>query len=96
MNEWERFSRIAAARGKYAVRPGRIPLHGLRMTVIPYLMSIIRLGEQLSLILISRGIGLAGRKETRAFRLSFHKKDLVLLWIAIFIFIALFIVSRNL
>jgi energy-coupling factor transport system ATP-binding protein len=96
MNEWERFSRIAAARGKYAVRPGRIPLRGLRMTVIPYLMSIIRLGEQLSLILISRGIGLAGRKETRAFRLSFHKKDLGLLLIAIFILIALFIVSRTL
>jgi energy-coupling factor transport system ATP-binding protein len=94
MNEWERFSRIAAARGKYAVRPGRIPLHGLRMTVIPYLISLIRLGELLSLILIIRGIGLVGRKETRAFRLSFHKKDYGLLLIAAFILIALIIVSK--
>jgi energy-coupling factor transport system ATP-binding protein len=96
MNEWERFSRIAAARGKYAVRPGRIPLRGLRMTVIPYLMSLIRLGEQLSLILIIRGIGLAGRKETRAFRLSFHKKDYALLLIAVFILVALIIISKIL
>jgi energy-coupling factor transport system permease/ATP-binding protein len=94
MYEWERFSRIAAARGKYAVRPGRIPIRGLRITVIPYLMSLIRLGELLSLILIIRGIGLAGRKETRASRLSFHKKDYNLLLIAVLILIGLIIVSK--
>jgi energy-coupling factor transporter ATP-binding protein EcfA2/energy-coupling factor transporter transmembrane protein EcfT len=92
MNEWERFARIAAARGKYAVRPGRVPIRGLRMTVIPYLMSLIRLGELLSLILIIRGIGLAGRKETRAFRLSFRRTDykLVLIAICILLFLILF------
>lgn len=94
MNEWERFARIAAARGKYAVRPGRIPIRGLRMTVIPYLMSVIRLGELLSLILILRGIGLAGRKETRTFRLTFRKADYMLILIAIGILFLLILVKR--
>ncbi|MEX2460379.1 MAG: ATP-binding cassette domain-containing protein [Paenibacillaceae bacterium] len=94
MNEWERFARIAAARGKYAVRPGRIPIRGLRMTVIPYLMSLIRLGELLSLILIIRGIGLAGRKETRMFRLTFQKADFILFIAALGILLTLILVSR--
>jgi energy-coupling factor transport system permease/ATP-binding protein len=93
MNEWDRFARIAAARGKYAVRPGRIPIRGMRMTVIPYLMSLIRLGELLSLILIIRGIGLAGRKETRAFRLTFRKADYKLVLMAVGILIILILVA---
>jgi energy-coupling factor transporter ATP-binding protein EcfA2/energy-coupling factor transporter transmembrane protein EcfT len=94
MNEWDRFARIAAARGKYAVRPGRIPIRGMRMTVIPYLMSLIRLGELLSLILILRGIGLAGRKETRAFRLTFRRTDYKLVLLAVGILIILILVTR--
>jgi energy-coupling factor transport system ATP-binding protein len=93
MNEWDRFARIAAARGKYAVRPGRIPIRGMRMTVIPYLMSLIRLGELLSLILIIRGIGLAGRQETRTFRLTFHRTDYILVLIAVCILIILILIA---
>jgi energy-coupling factor transporter ATP-binding protein EcfA2/energy-coupling factor transporter transmembrane protein EcfT len=93
MNEWDRFARIAAARGKYAVRPGRIPIRGMRMTVIPYLMSLIRLGELLSLILIIRGIGLAGRKETRTFRLTFRSTDYKLVLIAVGILIILILAA---
>ncbi|QGQ97202.1 ATP-binding cassette domain-containing protein [Paenibacillus psychroresistens] len=92
--EWEKFARIAAARGKYAVRPGRVPIRGLRMTVIPYLMSLIRLGELLSLILIIRGIGLAGRKETRVFRLVFQKADYKLVLVAITILVFLILIAK--
>jgi energy-coupling factor transport system permease/ATP-binding protein len=94
INEWDRFARIAAARGKFAVRPGSIPLRGLRMTVIPYLMALLRLGELLSLILIIRGIGLAGRKETRAYKLSFQKVDYILVIIAIVVLVILILVDK--
>lgn len=94
MNEWNKFARIAAARGKYPVRPGRIPIRGFHMTVIPFLLSILRLGELLSLILIIRGVGRAGTKPTQAYRLSFHKADGVLLLSALGILLALLVVHK--
>ncbi|NHN31030.1 ATP-binding cassette domain-containing protein [Paenibacillus agricola] len=75
MEEWQRFARIAAARGKYPFRPGQIPIFRLRMVMIPILVSLLRLGEWLSLILIVRGMGQAGHKPTIAYRLLFNRKD---------------------
>jgi energy-coupling factor transport system ATP-binding protein len=64
------------------------------MTVIPFLLSILRLGELLSLILIIRGVGRAGIKPTQAYRLSFHKADGVLLLSALGILLALLVVHK--
>jgi energy-coupling factor transporter ATP-binding protein EcfA2/energy-coupling factor transporter transmembrane protein EcfT len=75
IDEWQRFARIAAARGKYPFRPGQIPIFRMRMTMIPILISLLRLGETLSLILIVRGVGRADSKPTIAFRLRFNRYD---------------------
>jgi energy-coupling factor transport system ATP-binding protein len=79
MEEWQRFARIAAARGKYPFRPGQIPIFRLRMTMIPILVSLLRLGELLSLILIVRGVGQGGAKPTIAYRLLFNRLDWLLI-----------------
>src|SRR5690606_34324004 len=34
---WNRFSRIAAARGKYAVTPGKVPFTQIRVILLPFL-----------------------------------------------------------
>ncbi|GGD66755.1 ATP-binding cassette domain-containing protein [Paenibacillus nasutitermitis] len=55
--EWERFSRIAVARGKTT----RITLAGaaakVKDTAIPFMLAVFRLGEQAADALESRGIG---------------------------------------
>lgn len=78
MEEWHRFARIAAARGKYPFLPGQIPIFRLRMTMIPILVSLLRLGELLSLMLIVRGVGQGGDKPTIAYRLLFNRLDWLL------------------
>jgi energy-coupling factor transporter transmembrane protein EcfT len=94
LEEWNRFARIAAARGKYAALPGRIPIHRLQMTAIPFLMSLLRLGEMLSLILIVRGVGQEGQTPTRAFRLVMNRQDAFLIAAASGILLALFVISQ--
>jgi energy-coupling factor transport system ATP-binding protein len=56
LGEWERFSRIAIARGK-VVRRARGAAGHLRDTAIPFLLSLFRLGEQVADALESRGVG---------------------------------------
>ncbi|QYR22458.1 ATP-binding cassette domain-containing protein [Paenibacillus sp. sptzw28] len=56
LGEWERFSRIAIARGK-AARRARGAAGRLRDTAIPFLLSLFRLGEQVADALESRGVG---------------------------------------
>lgn len=56
---WDRFARIAASRGKRPVKPGSVPLSLIAMTVVPFLLALIRLGDTLSAMLIVRGVGRA-------------------------------------
>ncbi|MBW7460749.1 energy-coupling factor transporter transmembrane protein EcfT, partial [Paenibacillus sepulcri] len=57
LEEWERFSRIAVARGKAP----RVTILGavgqLRDTAIPFMLALFRLGEHAADALESRGIG---------------------------------------
>jgi energy-coupling factor transporter ATP-binding protein EcfA2/energy-coupling factor transporter transmembrane protein EcfT len=94
LEEWNRFARIAAARGKYAAKPGRIPIHRLQMTAIPYLMSMLRLGEMLSLILIVRGVGREGHAPTRAFQLKMNRHDAFFIAAAGGILLTLYVMSQ--
>jgi len=57
LSEWERFSRIALARGKAARLTWRGAVGRLRDTSIPFLLSLFRLGEEVAIALESRGVG---------------------------------------
>ncbi|MNI05835.1 Energy-coupling factor transporter ATP-binding protein EcfA2 [compost metagenome] len=92
--EWQRFARIAAARGKYAVRPGQVPIRRIRMVAIPFLLSLFRLGERLSLILIVRGVGRVGQKPTIAYRLKLKRSDGLLIGVAACMLVALFLIDK--
>lgn len=57
VSSWDRFSRIAVSRGKRAVKPGTVPPALIPMTTMPFLLSMVRLGDDLSAILAVRGAG---------------------------------------
>ncbi|SDX51400.1 ATP-binding cassette domain-containing protein [Paenibacillus sp. CF384] len=57
LSEWERFARIAIARGKETERAARGSLKRLKETSIPFMLALFRLGEQVSDALESRGVG---------------------------------------
>ncbi|OMF36724.1 hypothetical protein BK133_08755 [Paenibacillus sp. FSL H8-0548] len=80
--EWERFAKLAHARGK-AITPLRtVPFNHLLSVLIPYVRSILRLAEQMADALEARGFGYTKRKPTYAFRLAFGRYDACLLSIA--------------
>lgn len=74
-DEWSRFALIAAARGKAAGRPGRLPMRMLLPSAVPYLRSILRLAEQLAEAMEARGIGHPEAHPTRGFKLAFKRTD---------------------
>jgi energy-coupling factor transport system permease/ATP-binding protein len=80
--EWQRFSLISAARGKYPNRPGKVPLKHMRAIIIPFLMALLRIGDTLSTLLIARGVGRMNRKPSMAYKLNFGKHDLWLFLIS--------------
>ncbi|GAB2699812.1 ATP-binding cassette domain-containing protein [Paenibacillus thermoaerophilus] len=94
--EWHRFARIAAARGKYAARPGRVPPGEIRSVAVPYLMSLLRLGDTLSQTLIARGVGRAGVGPTHSYRLKFGRADYGLVAAAAAMLLAFLLAERLL
>ncbi|MGO4543967.1 ATP-binding cassette domain-containing protein [Paenibacillus sp. 2TAB23] len=81
--EWERFAKLAHARGKAAAPPKSVPIKQIIPILIPYVRSILRLAEQMADALEARGFGYARRNPVYAFRLSFRKADAVLISIGI-------------
>ncbi|MBB6672824.1 ATP-binding cassette domain-containing protein [Cohnella nanjingensis] len=57
LGEWERFARIAIARGKENAKTPAAMARRLKNTAIPFLLALFRMGDQVSLALESRGVG---------------------------------------
>lgn len=76
--EWERYARIALARGKDLRRTPGALLRRLRSTAIPFLLSLFRLGETVTLALESRGVGRRA-EPTVSERLRWRGRDAALL-----------------
>ncbi|MFC4775307.1 ATP-binding cassette domain-containing protein [Paenibacillus sp. GCM10023252] len=92
--EWVRFSRIARARGKSTAALGSVPPSMLRMILIPYLRSILRLAEQMADALEARGFGRTDVKPTRGFVVRIGTRDIWLLAAAAILFSMLFLASK--
>ncbi len=91
--EWERFAKLAHARGK-AVTPLRtVPFNMLLSVLIPYMRSMLRLAEQMADALEARGFGYPKRKPAYGFRLRFGLPDVYLLSIAAGSGILLFVLA---
>ncbi|WP_141500705.1 ATP-binding cassette domain-containing protein [Paenibacillus luteus] len=80
--EWERFAKLAHARGKADTPLRKVPLKNVHAVLIPYVRSILRLAEQMSDALEARGFGYKKGKPVYAFRLRFDRSDAWLLGIA--------------
>ncbi|MDI4646116.1 ATP-binding cassette domain-containing protein [Cohnella hashimotonis] len=72
--EWNRFARIAVARGKDARRSPAAIIRRLGSAAVPFMLALFRMGETVTLALESRGIG---RRDapSEAERLRWHARD---------------------
>ncbi|WP_341282545.1 ATP-binding cassette domain-containing protein [Paenibacillus sp. FSL H8-0537] len=83
LKEWERFAKIAHARGKATTPVGALPPSMLASAIIPYIRSILRIAEQMAEALEARGIGNNEIRSTQGFRLRFGRQDVLLLGVAV-------------
>ncbi|RIV24720.1 ATP-binding cassette domain-containing protein [Alicyclobacillaceae bacterium I2511] len=89
LSELERFSMIARARGKSGAKPGHIPLKDARSVLIPMLLSVLQLGEDLTLAMAARGYREPGQPRTDSVKLQMNRQDYLLLSVSLGIFILL-------
>ncbi|RXZ77884.1 ATP-binding cassette domain-containing protein [Paenibacillaceae bacterium] len=78
VGEWERFALIAHARGKAVSPAGKVPLGKLHQVLLPFMVAMLRLADQMSAAMEARGFGVAGRRTTYAYRLRFTRSDAML------------------
>ncbi|WP_019005382.1 ATP-binding cassette domain-containing protein [Cohnella laeviribosi] len=78
LGEWERFERLAVARGKTGRMTARNAIARLKDTAIPFLLALFRLGDQAALALESRGVGRRPYPEVRP-ALRWSRRDSLLL-----------------
>lgn len=94
--ELERFSGLAAFRGKSGGRPGRIRLLQLPSFFTPLLLSVMQHAEELSLALEARGYRQVGQERTNAAPLRFTRQDGTALGIGAAAVLILVVIGRLL
>ncbi|MCM3625863.1 ATP-binding cassette domain-containing protein [Paenibacillus glycanilyticus] len=77
--EWERYVKIAHARGKATTPAGSLPFRMLLPAMVPYIRSLLRMAEQMADALEARGIGHPLAKPTQGLRLRFSREDLIII-----------------
>ncbi|MFS0727933.1 ATP-binding cassette domain-containing protein [Paenibacillus sp. 1P07SE] len=87
--EWERFARITRARGKSAAKPGRVPMNQLPRMLVPYLLSMLRIAEEISEAMEVRGLGRDAAAGPKLYRLRLQQADYLLLAAGIMVFLGL-------
>ncbi|SFE18062.1 energy-coupling factor transport system ATP-binding protein [Paenibacillus algorifonticola] len=85
LKEWERFAKIAHARGKAITPVGALPPSMLASAIIPYIRSILRMAEQMAEALEARGFGNSDIRVTRGFQLRFGRQDILMLGAALIV-----------
>ncbi|TBL72471.1 ATP-binding cassette domain-containing protein [Paenibacillus thalictri] len=93
-NEWRRFAKLAAVRAKLPVREGTVPLRLLRATAVPFLLSLLRIGERMTAALEAKGVARQETSRTLSFRLKFTISDGYAIAAALILFVILLFMSR--
>ncbi|EFM13148.1 ABC transporter related protein [Paenibacillus curdlanolyticus YK9] len=93
-SEWERFARIAQARGKLAAQPGKVPMRMMVAVLAPFLLAMLRDAEQMTEALEARGYGRIDRKPTRGLVVRWSRSDTYILLISIAVFLCLYVINR--
>jgi len=76
--EWGRFARIAVARGKHPVPPGRVPLRAMPAALAPFLLAMLQTAERVAVSLALRGFGGGERPAAPALPIRFTRRDAAL------------------
>lgn len=98
LEAWDRFARIAASRGKRPLKPGSVPFALIAMTVVPFLLHLIRLGDALAAMLAVRGVGqadAAGGRRLPGITPAFTRRDAVLLGAAALLFLSFLLMEKT-
>ncbi len=73
--EWSKLARIAQARGKRGGRAGKVPARDLHRVLLPYLVLLLRMADQMAEALEARGFAARGVQPTRAWQLHLKAQD---------------------
>ncbi|MGI2293129.1 ATP-binding cassette domain-containing protein [Paenibacillus sp. GXUN7292] len=82
MQEWERYSKLARARGKLASSSGMMSVRIALTMLIPYLRSIVGKAEEMAEALELRGYSQVKEMPVFGFRLQLKKQDAAMMGIA--------------
>ncbi len=80
LSQLERFSRIARARGKHNPPMGQVSLQDIPAVIIPLLLAILQLGEDLSQAMEARGYENSAQNLTNLQELHMKRLDWLILW----------------
>lgn len=94
MGELQRFTRIAQARGKRGRFRRGIPLRDLPVIILPLLLSILKIADELSTALEARGYHSVGQPRTSSVELKFSPKEWQVLAWSVLGFLLLWGVSK--
>ncbi|KEO82466.1 ATP-binding cassette domain-containing protein [Tumebacillus flagellatus] len=95
LRELQRFSRITRARGRSNAKLGGLRVRDIPVLVIPLLLSIFQLGEELSTAMEARGYGSFGKKRTHSIRLRFQRADFLTMGLGVACLLILILISRT-
>ncbi|WP_248925171.1 ATP-binding cassette domain-containing protein [Paenibacillus hamazuiensis] len=74
-SRWNRFAKIAVSRSKKAAKAGSVPFSQLSAAAVPFVMSLLRLGDELAMAMEARGVMRGSGSVTWAFRLKMSGAD---------------------
>jgi len=92
--EWQRFFLLARIRRRAFGRGGRLSLSDMRPLLVPFLLSLLRLADQVAYALEARGYARAGTKRTMAETFRFTRKDYGLMLAGVLLAVSLYLVGR--
>ncbi|PWK13074.1 ATP-binding cassette domain-containing protein [Tumebacillus permanentifrigoris] len=89
LRELQRFSRITRARGRSNAALGGLRVRDIPVLVIPLLLSVLQLGEDLSMAMEARGYGSFGNRRTSSMHLKLRLADLWTMLLGLLLLLAL-------
>ncbi len=89
--EVERFSKVARARGKSRVKPGRLRARDLPTVMVPLLIAMFQLADHMTIAMEARGYRKIGQRHTAAVRLKLTRRDAIAIFIGLVAALPLYI-----
>jgi len=93
MREVTRFSKIVRTRGKSRAKLGNIRIQDLHVVMIPLLLSVFQLADNLSLAMEARGYRKIGGTRTSCIQLRMNRNDTIAILIGVLLTCALFFIK---